>query len=77
MSDFIESDDVTLEILMSDMDEKSMVEFTKLKNESSADVIKVLKFIRKKLSYVISPSFRAYKRESKSPKLSLVLYCVD
>jgi len=40
VSDFIESDDVTLEILMSDMDETAMVEFTKLKNESSADVIK-------------------------------------
>ena len=40
-SNFYENDDVTLEILMSDMDNKAMIEFTKLKNKSSAEVIKV------------------------------------
>jgi len=39
-SNFLENDDVTLEILMSDMDDKAMIEFTKLKNKSSVEVIK-------------------------------------
>lgn len=40
VSNFAQSDDTTLEILMSDMDKKAMTEFTKMKNKSSSDVIK-------------------------------------
>ena len=36
-----DNDDATLEILMSNMDNKAMVEFTKMKNDSSVEVIKV------------------------------------
>lgn len=35
-----DNDDATLEILMSNMDNKAMVEFTKMKNDSSVEVIK-------------------------------------
>lgn len=37
---FSESDDVTLEILMEDLDQEAMAQFTKKKNKSSEEVIK-------------------------------------
>lgn len=40
-SNFTESDDVTLEILMENLDEEQMRHFTKKFNKSSGEVIKV------------------------------------
>merc|ERR1712048_143991 len=40
LTHYIHTDDVTLEVLMSNMDKDAMKEFTKMKNKTSRDVIK-------------------------------------